>query len=277
MDLGVGFSCYRVETVVEAIGPLSVWTSIYFNDGECSQCIEENNPCPTPTPTPTPSPTCSCIQYSYIWADPPVGTCGEVISYTDCTTSSSASINPPGGTWSPGDSGIICSLTTPVYGGGGACATQVTITPLGCCGSTPPTPTPTPTKTATTTPTPTKTPTPTPSCTAPGVFLTGTLCYGSEWNVILRPSSLTACQAAQGVDGEAARNTNQWRSCCDYQSVFVEGNPSGCLVYDENGDLAGNGWISDGCLSWQVTNGVVTSTSAVICTGASVCCGSTPT
>jgi hypothetical protein len=24
-------------------------------------------------------------------------------------------------------------LTTPVYGGGGACATQVTITSLGCC------------------------------------------------------------------------------------------------------------------------------------------------
>ena len=141
-----------------------------------------------------------------------------------------------------------------------------------------PTPTPTPTVTKTPTPTPTRTPTPTPSCTAPGQFLDGTECYGSEWNVILRPSSLTACQAAQGLDGPAANAPNQWKSCCDYQSRFVEGNPSGCLVYDENGNLAGNGWISDGCFSWQVTNGVVTSSSAQICTGSDFeCCGTTPT
>ena len=147
--------------------------------------------------------------------------------------------------------------------------------------------TPTPTRTPTVTPTrtvtpsvtrtPTRTPTPTPTCTGPGTFLAGTLCYGSEWNVILRPSSLSACQAAQGLDGPSANATNQWKSCCDYQSRFVEGNPSGCLVYDENGDLAGNGWISDGCLSWQVTNGVVTSSAAQICTGADPCCGTIPT
>jgi hypothetical protein len=139
------------------------------------------------------------------------------------------------------------------------------------------TPTPTPTVTPTLTITPTRTVTPTPTCTGPGTFLAGTLCYGSEWNVILRPSSLSACQAAQGLDGPSANATNQWKSCCDYQSRFVEGNPSGCLVYDENGDLAGNGWISDGCLSWQVTNGVVTSTAGQICADAVLCCGTTPT
>jgi hypothetical protein len=137
--------------------------------------------------------------------------------------------------------------------------------------------TPVPTVTPTRTPSPSPTPTPTPSCAAPGVFLAGTLCYRSEWNVILRASSTSACQAAQGVDGPSAKAINQWRSCCDYQSRFVEGNPSGCLVYDENGIPAGDGWISDGCLSWQIIGGVVTSTVAQICTGASECCGSTPT
>jgi hypothetical protein len=140
-----------------------------------------------------------------------------------------------------------------------------------------PTNTPTSDPTQTPTSTPTRTVTPTPTCTGPGTFLAGNLCYGSEWNVILRPSSLSACQAAQGLDGPSANATNQWKSCCDYQSRFVEGNPSGCLVYDENGDLAGNGWISDGCLSWQVTNGVVTSSAGQICTGADPCCGTTPT
>jgi hypothetical protein len=148
------------------------------------------------------------------------------------------------------------------------------ITNIGVCGTSP---TPTPSVTPTSTPSPSPTPTPTPTCAAPGVFLAGTLCYGSEWNVILRPSSLSACQAAQGLDGPSANAINQWRSCCDYQSRFVEGNPSGCLVYDENGDLAGDGWISDGCLSWQIISGVTTSTVAQICTGASECCGSTPT
>jgi hypothetical protein len=137
--------------------------------------------------------------------------------------------------------------------------------------------TPLPTLTPTPTRTPTRTPTPTPTCTGAGTFLAGTICYSYKWNVILRPSRISACNAAQGLDGEGARSTNQWKSCCVYQSKFVEGNPSGCLVYDENNDLAGNGWISDGCFAWQVTNGVVTSTAAQICSGGSICCGSTPT
>lgn len=138
--------------------------------------------------------------------------------------------------------------------------------------------TPTPTVTSTPSVTPTRTPTPTPSCTAPGSFLAGTACYGSEWNVILRPSDNTACDAAQGLDGPTAKATNQWKSCCDYQSRFVNGNPSGCLVYDENNNLAGNGYISDGCLSWEVLDGVVQSTAGQICPGSDFeCCGTTPT
>jgi hypothetical protein len=137
--------------------------------------------------------------------------------------------------------------------------------------------TPVPTLTPTPTITPTRTPTPTPTCTGSGNFLAGSTCYSFKWNVILRPSRVSACNAAQGADGEVARATNQWKSCCVYQIKFVEGNPSGCLVYDENNDLAGNGWISDGCLAWQVTNGVVTSTAAQICSGASICCGTSPT
>ena len=137
--------------------------------------------------------------------------------------------------------------------------------------------TPLPTLTPTPTRTPTRTPTPTPTCTGSGNFLEGSTCYSFKWNVILRPSRISACNAAQGADGEGARATNQWKSCCVYLSKFVQGNPSGCLVYDENNDQAGNGWISDGCLAWQVTNGVVTSTAAQICSGASICCGISPT
>jgi len=138
------------------------------------------------------------------------------------------------------------------------------------------TPTPTPTRTPLVTPT--RTPTPTPSCTAPGSFLEGTECYGTEWNVILRASSLAACRAAQGLDGPTFNAPNQWKSCCDYQSRFVNGNPSGCLVYDENNNLAGDGWISDGCLSWQVLGGVVQSTAGQVCSGSDFeCCGTSPT
>jgi hypothetical protein len=147
------------------------------------------------------------------------------------------------------------------------------------CPEVTPTPQPsiTPTPTRTPTATPTRTPTPTPTCTGSGSFLAGSICYSFKWNVILRPSRVSACNAAQGLDGEGARNTNQWKSCCNYQIKFVEGNPFGCLVYDENGDLAGDGWISDGCFAWQIVNGTVVSTAAQICSGSSVCCGSTPT
>lgn len=137
--------------------------------------------------------------------------------------------------------------------------------------------TPLPTLTVTPTRTPTRTPTPTPTCTGPGPFLTGTFCFDYKWGVILRPSRVAACRAAQGLDGEGARATNQWKSCCVYQAKFVEGNPSGCIVYDENNDLAGDGWISDGCAAWQVTNGIVTSSAAQVCNNLSICCGTSPT
>ena len=88
--------------------------------------------------------------------------------------------------------------------------------------------------------------------------------------MILRPSDNTACNAAQGLEGPAARSTNQWTSCCSY-ATFVSGDPSGCLVYDENGDLAGNGFISDGCLVWQVDSGVVID-GPIVCSGVSGCC-----
>jgi hypothetical protein len=137
-----------------------------------------------------------------------------------------------------------------------------------------PTVTPTPTSTSTPLVTPTRTPTPTPSCTAPGSFLEGTTCYNFSFNVFLEP---TAGQACTDVQNNISRVQNKWSSCCDYQSRFVNGNPSGCAVYDDNGDLAGDGWISDGCLSWEISNGIVISTAGQICSRSSLCCGTTPT
>lgn len=216
---------------------------------------------------------CFQITYNVIQG----GNCGECVTYIDCS-GNNQSVCPPAplNVWQNGNSGTFCASQTPEAPCPGDREFNMVISNIGVCGTSP---TPTPSVTPTRTPSPSPTPTPTPTCAgASSSFLAGTICYGSEWNVILRPSSVSACQAAQGLDGPAANAPNQWRSCCDYQSRFVEGNPSGCLVYDENGNLAGNGWISDGCFSWQVTNGVVTSSSAQICTGSDFeCCGSTPT
>jgi len=138
-----------------------------------------------------------------------------------------------------------------------------------------PTVTPTPTRTSTPLVTPTRTPTPTPSCTAPGSFLEGTICYDFSFNVFLEP---TAGQACTDVQENISRVQNKWSSCCDYQSRFVNGNPSGCAVYDDNGDLAGNGFLSDGCLSWQISSGIVISTAGQVCSGSDFgCCGTSPT
>lgn len=134
--------------------------------------------------------------------------------------------------------------------------------------------TPTPTRTSTPLVTPTRTPTPTPTCTAPGSFLQGNTYYNFSFNEFLEPTSEQACS---DVQENISRIQNKWRSCCDYQSRFVNGNPSGCAVYDNNGDLAGEGFLSDGCFYWEIFNGIVISTAAQVCQGSDPNCGGTPT
>ena len=132
-----------------------------------------------------------------------------------------------------------------------------------CCSSTisvSPTPSPTPTNT----PTPSPTPTPTISIE----FLEGSICY--NYKMSLHPaSSSTVCTNIQGGVG----SVNYYKSDCDYQTVFVNGNPLGCQVYQDDGvTLIGNGFLSDGCRFWEIVNGIVTSTSAQNCNNASLCC-----
>jgi hypothetical protein len=271
IDIGFGDFCYTVLSVSDNTGTGYIPNSIYLNDVSCEQCLSAHSPCPTPTPTPTVTPTCSCIEYSYLWLDPPIGTCGEGVTYTDCA-GDSAIIFPPGGAWSAGDSGTICSLTTPTYAGGGVCETQVVITALGCCGSITPTPTTTPTTTPTRTVTPTKTPTPTVTPSNPVQFLEGSTCYGNKMS--LHPSSSTVCTNIQGGVGLV----NYYKSNCDYQNVFVNGNPTGCLVYINDGvTLVGDGFLSDGCRFWSIIGGVVQAGYPQNCPGADPCCNSTPT
>lgn len=216
---------------------------------------------------------CFQITYNVIQGSPPVN-CGESIQYIDCS-GNPQSIAPPGGVWPTGASGTFCASQTPVAPCPSAREFNMVISNIGVCGTSP---TPTPSVTPTRTPSPSPTPTPTPTCAPPGQFLEGTECYGNEWNVFLRASSLAACRAAQGLDGSGANAPNLYKSCCDYQSRFVNGNPSGCQVYDANGNVVGDGWISDGCLSWQIINGIVISTAGQACSGSDpICCGTSPT
>lgn len=61
-------------------------------------------------------------------------------------------------------------------------------------------------------------------------------------------------------------------SDCDYNLVFVNGNPTGCLLYINDGvTLTGTGYLSDGCSTWYVINGVVQGTKTA-CPGADPCC-----
>jgi hypothetical protein len=160
------------------------------------------------------------------------------------------------------------------------------------CPVVPPTPNPTSTPTPTTTPavTPTRTVTPTvtrtptrtptPTCAGPGNFLTGNSCYQFKWNSPLLANSPTqACQNARGVNGEAFRSTNVWTSCCSYQQLIVPfggaNPPTGCLVY-KDGDLVGNGWISDGCYTWQIENGAIVG-GYTDCVPINLCCNTAPT
>jgi hypothetical protein len=148
---------------------------------------------------------------------------------------------------------------------------DVSVTPTVTNSSTP-TPTPTvsetPVVSVSPTPTITTTPSPTPTCAGPGDFLEGSACYSNEWPFFLRPSDTVACSDVQTNN---STDTNRYRSCCDYQSVFVDGDPTGCEVYDPAGNLVGNGFISDGCLSWEIFGGVVIS-GPTPCSGASGCC-----
>jgi hypothetical protein len=143
LDLGSGPSCYNIDSIPTITDSSDyIYITFYGGDSDCSACTNDHI-CPSPTPTPTPTPTCACIEYDYLWNDPPVGVCGEPISYTGCT-GIPTTINPPGDTWADGDSGTFCSLTTPSVGG---CSSFVTITATGCCTIVTPTPTPTPTST----------------------------------------------------------------------------------------------------------------------------------
>jgi hypothetical protein len=98
--------------------------------------------------------------------------------------------------------------------------------------------------------------------------LEGSACYSNEWPFFLRPSDVVACSDVQTNN---STDTDRYRSCCDYQSVFVDGDPTGCEVYDPAGNLVGNGFISDGCLSWEIFGGVVIG-GPTPCGGASGCC-----
>jgi hypothetical protein len=147
------------------------------------------------------------------------------------------------------------------------------------CGDIPTTPTPTPTLTLTpssdsirelpSTPTPTPTPTLTPTPVNTIQFLEGSDCYGNKMG--LHQASTSVCQNIQGGVGLV----NYYMSNCDYQTVFVNGNPSGCQVYINDGvTLVGDGFLSDGCRHWEIQNGVVVSTS-VICVPTPIGCCTT--
>jgi hypothetical protein len=85
----------------------------------------------------------------------------------------------------------------------------------------------------------------------------------------IHPNSSTVCTNIQGGVGFV----NYYMSNCDYQTVFVNGNPSGCQVYINDGvTLVGSGFLSDGCRFWEIVDGTVISTSAQNCSGASECC-----
>ena len=71
---------------------------------------------------------------------------------------------------------------------------------------------------------------------------------------------------------------NYYMSNCDYQNDFVNGNPTGCLVYQNDGvTLVGNGFLSDGCRFWSIIGGVVQVGYPQNCPDADICCGTTPT
>ena len=202
-------------------------------------------PCPSPTLTVTPT----------ITTTPTVTpTITETPTQTPTVTSSSTTQTPtPTNTLTPTNTPTSTITQTPT--------TTPTQTP-----SVTPTLTPTVTNTSSQTPTPTVTP------SNPIQFLEGSSCYGNKMSI--HPNSNTVCATVQGNVGFV----NYYMSNCDYQNDFVNGNPTGCLVYQNDGvTLVGNGFLSDGCRFWSIIGGVVQVGYPQNCPDADICCGTTPT
>jgi hypothetical protein len=130
------------------------------------------------------------------------------------------------------------------------------------------TPTQTPTPTITETPTNTPTPTLTPSTTPLPPFLAGTSCYGNFMSHSFNSAGVV-CATVQTPTGFI----NYYRSNCDYQTVFVDGDPTGCVVYINDGvTTVSNGILSDGCRYWETDASGVVINGPIVCSGASGCC-----
>lgn len=148
---------------------------------------------------------------------------------------------------------------------------SVTQTPTTTPTTTPtisesPSVTSTPTVTSTITPTPTVTPSTTPL----PPFLAGTGCYGNFMSHANNDEGIV-CATVQTPTGFI----NYYRSNCDYQTVFVDGDPTAttCIVYINDGVTAvGNGILSDGCRYWETDVSGVVILGPIVCSGASGCC-----
>ena len=189
-----------------------------------------------------------------------------LLGYTGCWEKTNRFLNT---------SALPYVLTTRLSGPYNYCSDCLPASVIPISPSMTPTNTPTPTLTPTITPTPTlmpsitptKTPTPTVTPSNPVQFLEGSSCYGNKMSI--HPSSSTVCTNIQGGVGFV----NYYMSNCDYQNDFVNGNPTGCLVYQNDGvTLVGNGFLSDGCRFWSVVGGVVQVGYPQNCPGASGCC-----
>jgi hypothetical protein len=115
----------------------------------------------------------------------------------------------------------------------------------------------------------TPTPTVTPSTTPLPAFLTGTGCYGNFMSHAFNSAGVV-CATVQTPTGFV----NYYRSNCDYQTVFVDGDPTGCIVYINDGvTVVGTGILSDGCRYWETNASGVVTNGPIVCSGADPCCG----
>ena len=131
-----------------------------------------------------------------------------------------------------------------------------------------PTVTPTGTEIIVVSPSPTPTLTQTPTTTPLPAFLDGSSCYNFYLSHA-NNSSGVVCSTVQTPTGFI----NYYRSDCDYQTVFVDGDPTGCTVYINDGVTAvGNGILSDGCRYWATDASGIVISGPNVCSGASGCC-----
>lgn len=131
-----------------------------------------------------------------------------------------------------------------------------------------PTVTPTGTETILVSPSPTPTLTQTPTTTPLPAFLDGSSCYNFYLSHANNTSGVV-CSTVQTPTGFI----NYYRSDCDYQTVFVDGDPTGCTVYINDGTTAvGNGILSDGCRYWETDASGQVISGPNVCSGASGCC-----